>query len=94
MAFCEVRVGFACVFSSSQTMLWAKFLIVVIPSLSLRTSPLWRPKAMFQYDEPGTIISLIMKKNMSCAKVKLCPALRAMTMGPPTLRFSGLFSVE
>ena len=45
-----LSVGFACVFFSSHVVLWAKFLIVLIPSVSLMASPFWRPKAMFQWD--------------------------------------------
>lgn len=52
-------------FFTTHASLRAKFLIVRIPSSSLRTSPFERPKAMFQYVDPGTIMPLIKKKNVS-----------------------------
>jgi len=47
----------------SQTIFFAKFLAVFMPSSSIVTSPFSLPKAMFQYVEPGTIMPYWRKKK-------------------------------
>jgi len=57
-----VIADYAFIFLISQAMFFPSWCIVSSPSSSFSASPFFRPKPMFQYDEPGIIISLIRKK--------------------------------
>jgi len=72
--------------SASQAKLSANRSMVARASLSWTTSPASRARATFQYDEPGTTMSLNHEPHEECAKVKLCPARRLPPGGPPILR--------